>query len=83
MVQIFNKNKEKADLLEESDLNNQKSYCICKKPYKEGELMIKCDYEFCEGWFHLECVGFKDKTQEEINKIKWYCSETCEVTTFV
>ncbi len=41
--------------------------------------MIKCDFEFCEGWFHLECVGFKDKTQEEINKIKWYCSESCEV----
>jgi hypothetical protein len=56
----------------------QKSYCTCKRPYKEGELMIKCDYEQCEGWYHLECVGFKDKTVEEIMKIKWYCSEACK-----
>jgi len=56
----------------------QKSYCTCKKPYKEGELMIRCDYDQCEGWYHLECVGFKDKTEEEITKIKWYCSEECK-----
>lgn len=56
----------------------QKSYCTCKRPYKEGELMIKCDYDQCEGWYHLECVGFKDKTEEEIMKIKWYCSDSCK-----
>ena len=39
--------------------------------------MIRCDYDQCEGWYHLECVGFKDKTEEEITKIKWYCSEDC------
>ena len=46
--------------------------------------MIKCDYDQCEGWYHLECVGFKDKTEEEITKIKWYCSDACkEVFKFI
>lgn len=60
----------------------QTSYCICKKPYKEGELMISCDYDQCGGWFHVECVGFGGKTEEEITKIKWYCSEECKEVFF-
>lgn len=44
--------------------------------------MISCDYDQCGGWFHVECVGFGGKTEEEITKIKWYCSEECKEVFF-
>ena len=35
--------------------------CPCKK--KDNNKMIGCD--FCEGWTHFECAGFKTPEQQE------------------
>lgn len=39
-------------------------YCVCRKPAKEGEMMVACDA--CDGWFHPGCVGLDPKTAETL-----------------
>lgn len=41
----------------ESLQESSKLYCICKKPYDEQIPMVGCD--FCNEWYHYECVGLK------------------------
>lgn len=51
------------------DSDPEKPYCVCRKPYIPGELMLEC--EVCSGWFHFKCIGFvgqeKDATNIEFN----------------
>ena len=35
-----------------SDGEQEKLYCICRKPYDDSIFMIECDV--CEDWFHGE-----------------------------
>jgi hypothetical protein len=46
---------------EEMDLD-PKVYCICRKPYKEGDFMIHCDK--CKEWFHGKCVNVMQKVKQ-------------------
>jgi len=62
---------------EESDTNDEISYCSCKKIYdkKDRRIMIECSGKKCPGknWFHLKCAGLKRTPPA---KKKWYC-ERC------
>jgi hypothetical protein len=45
-----------------------KLYCICKRPYDEQRPMLGCD--FCNEWYHYECVGLKYATRILYNILK-------------
>lgn len=38
-------------------------YCICRKPYKEGDFMIHCDK--CKEWFHGNCVKVTQRVSQK------------------
>lgn len=40
-----------------------KLYCLCRLPYNEEQPMLGCDY--CQEWFHYECVGLRPPAEEE------------------
>jgi len=42
-----------------SKTNQVELYCLCKRPFKEGVMMVGCDGP-CQGWFHPGCVGLAD-----------------------
>ena len=44
-------------------------YCLCQKPYNEGDFMIECDK--CKGWYHGRCVGIIENDSEYIEI--YYC----------
>ncbi|OAF70194.1 JmjC domain-containing histone demethylation protein 1 [Intoshia linei] len=46
-------------------------YCICKKPYENGEVMIECSG--CTDWFHGRCVGVSEEQMENIDK--YFCPD--------
>ncbi|KAI9012722.1 hypothetical protein BC832DRAFT_521979, partial [Gaertneriomyces semiglobifer] len=48
--------------------DDEKVYCICRRPYDGSEFMIQC--EACEEWFHGKCVGVEPKRI----KGSWSCS---------
>lgn len=51
----------------------EKLYCICKKPYEEGRVMVGCDS--CDDWLHIECVGL---TPEQADAIETYVCKRCK-----
>lgn len=40
-------------------------YCICQKPYIEGQFMIECGK--CNEWFHGSCVGIEEYHAQDID----------------
>jgi len=48
-----------------SQRKQQDLYCLCRKPYEEGVLMVGCDD--CNNWFHPRCVGISEKKAEELD----------------
>ncbi|CAL8461880.1 g1411 [Coccomyxa elongata] len=40
-----------------------KLWCLCKLPYNEDRPMLACDY--CQDWFHYDCVGLRPPGDEE------------------
>lgn len=52
-------------------------YCHCKKPEREGEILMECDY--CGGWFHYECV--KSYVTIDYHCIDKFCCRDCIVDT--
>ncbi|KAJ4458121.1 putative COMPASS component SPP1 [Paratrimastix pyriformis] len=44
-------------------------FCVCKKPYVEGEWMVFC--EGCKDWFHGPCVGTTPEMCAEVQD--YYC----------
>ncbi|ESN93539.1 hypothetical protein HELRODRAFT_88624 [Helobdella robusta] len=52
-----------------------KNYCICEKPYQEGEFMIECS--ICNNWFHGKCVLI---TEENSAYIDQYHCPKCKET---
>ena len=46
-----------SNVEEEKDTAIPETYCICKKQYKKGDLMMECNK--CKGWFHPKCIQFK------------------------
>lgn len=38
-------------------------WCICRQPYNEERPMLACD--FCNGWFHYDCVGLRAPSEDE------------------
>ena len=51
------------------DSKQQKMYCICRKAERPG--MIGCD--FCEEWYHTECLGFSNTDIKRVKKEDWSC----------
>jgi len=41
-------------------------YCVCRGPHQEGQFMIQCD--FCEEWYHGECIGITEQDAEGIDE---------------
>jgi hypothetical protein len=56
----------------DDDGGDKELYCVCRKPSKEGELMVACDA--CDGWFHPACVGLDTKTAQALPS---YTCESC------
>ena len=53
---------------------NQPLVCICNRPNDPLKFMLSC--EFCEGWFHGECV---DVSKEDADSIMaFFCPKCCE-----
>ena len=58
--------------------NEEKTYCICKKPYKKSHgSMIGCDGP-CENWFHFKCLKISD---DFISRANWFCKQCFVVVT--
>jgi hypothetical protein len=52
-------------------------FCKCKEPYRNGELMFKCE-GFCGDWYHPKCVNMSSLEIERQSQSaeRWYCP-TC------
>jgi len=72
--------KDKNEILEHQKpiVENTKTssiYCICDKPERDD--MIGCD--FCEAWYHPECIGLDEKQAIEVTKSpSWKCPKCIE-----
>ena len=44
-------------------------YCLCRKPERPD--MIGCDY--CEEWFHPDCLDLSENEVKKLTEIKWRC----------
>ena len=51
----------------------QELVCLCRKAWIEGDLVVGCDY--CNEWFHLNCVQMSEQTAHIIESHK--CND-CE-----
>ena len=49
-------------------------YCLCQTPERPG--MIGCD--FCDEWFHPDCLKFSKIKVMEVTKSQWACPN-CEL----
>ena len=65
------KQKVEDDEDEEMEEDN-KLYCICRKPY-DGSFMVACDS--CLEWYHPTCIG---STEEKLKKMKKYICDKCK-----
>ncbi|KAK3271151.1 hypothetical protein CYMTET_20483 [Cymbomonas tetramitiformis] len=43
-------------------------YCFCQQPWDPDRDMIGCDY--CDGWYHYDCVGISEAEAETMDKYK-------------
>ncbi|CAD7698303.1 unnamed protein product [Ostreobium quekettii] len=41
-------------------------YCLCATVYDENRPMLGC--EFCDRWYHYECVGLKSPQEHEVDE---------------
>jgi len=52
-------------------------YCVCEPMNQENPSMIACDY--CDNWFHFNCVGLGNKSKEAACKeIPYYLCQKCK-----
>lgn len=60
-------------------MSNQELFCICKKPYEDGELMIQCDT--CLDWFHPECQNITHTHAKELSEgdEPYYCTNCSDL----
>mmetsp|Transcript_32702 Transcript_32702/g.56896 ORF Transcript_32702/g.56896 Transcript_32702/m.56896 type:complete len:203 (+) Transcript_32702:2391-2999(+) len=51
-------------------------FCNCNLPYKQGELMFKCE-GFCDNWYHPACVGMQtpEVERQKHTTERWYCPD--------
>ena len=61
------KYKNKGEVDDQDEEDDQTEYCVCKKPYS-GRFMIQCDY--CDEWFHGSCVNITVTDALVIDKYK-------------
>jgi hypothetical protein len=58
------------------DENDQTLYCLCQRPYVEGELMLCCDT--CSLWFHTACLALnKADVKKATEQSKFFCPACC------
>lgn len=54
-------------------------YCLCSCVYDENRPMLGC--EFCDRWFHYECVGLEpprdDEVDDEVAPADYRCPHCC------
>ena len=50
--------------------------CTCKQPYDKDKFMVGCD--FCEEWFHTECLGMRFENEEASKGIIGYVCTSCQ-----
>ena len=50
-------------------------YCLCKKPYVDGESLIGCDE--CDEFYHPKCIKMKEDIYEYYMEsgILWFCEQ--------
>lgn len=64
--------KRKLDDVQDSNL-----YCLCQQTIKEDKMMVQCD--FCDGWFHPECVHLDEDEAKQLST--WNCPACIDVMT--
>ena len=61
------------------ECNNPKPvYCICREGERPG--MIGCD--FCDEWYHTQCLGLTKDEAKRISNEKWSCVK-CELKLYI
>jgi len=62
---------------ETKGVTSEKVYCICKRAWNRSQRgMIGCD--FCEEWFHPECLKLSPDEVDELTEREWMCPVCCE-----
>lgn len=51
--------------------DDQTLYCLCQRPYVEGEVMIGCDV--CSLWFHTSCLSLSKADVKRADELKFLC----------
>lgn len=48
---------------------------MCKKEVEENDKGVAC--EFCDNWFHIDCVGINDDVYKALNDVClfWFCAD--------
>jgi len=63
--------------VESKTIVNEKVYCICKRAWNRSQRgMIGCD--FCEEWFHPECLKLSPEDVDVLTDREWMCPLCCE-----
>ncbi|KAF8516218.1 hypothetical protein BU17DRAFT_51126 [Hysterangium stoloniferum] len=50
----------------------ERRYCLCRKPYEEDKVMIACDR--CDEWYHPACVSMPEV---EVDLVDMFICEKC------
>merc|ERR1712156_1255526 len=62
---------------ETKSVASEKVYCVCKRAWNRSQRgMIGCD--FCEEWFHPECLKLSPIEVDELTEREWMCPVCCE-----
>ena len=59
----------------DTDPNAVELFCICQKPYLEGQFMIECDK--CNDWYHGNCVGIEEYQAPDIDV--YHCPRCADI----
>jgi len=74
---VQSKKTRELSSVENKTMVNEKVYCICKRAWNRSQRgMIGCD--FCEEWFHPECLKLSPEDVDVLTDREWMCPLCCE-----
>ena len=61
-----------SSLIEQPFEQDLRLYCLCKRLYTDGELMMNC--EKCNDWLHFQCIGYLGEVgSKQTEELKFIC----------